>query len=252
MAAFQQDSGAHHREIEDLLEGEWSLPARRAGVEPVIHLVDDDPVDAVVGVADDHGADAIVTGVHGSSGRGFHFVGGVTRRFLRHASVPVVVARDPVPDTTAKVLACIGYGRVTDEALEWAATYAEATGRPLELLHVVSDRPIYPLDSPVDMLGSFLGPGVDLAWAAEDLEATGQALAADHPHLAITTRVAHGSVVPSILEAAEGADLVVVGKPHGGTLTRVVVSPRLYQLLARSVSSTAIVPSCEPDTQPPS
>ena len=144
------------------------------------------------------------------------------------------------------MLACVGYGAAANQAVEWAAAYAEATSRPLHLFHAVSDRPVYPLDSPVDMLGSYLGPGIDLAWAAEDLKATRDELRGRWPDLTITAAVVQGSAVGAILAAADGSDLVVVGKPHGAPFFRAPISPRLYQLLARTTRSTAVVPSCEP------
>jgi nucleotide-binding universal stress UspA family protein len=255
--AFQQDSRSHHREIEELLTGPWAAAATSAGWEPSVHPIDDDPADAIVAVADQVEADAIVVGIHGDGDHRPHLVGSVTRKLLRHSARPVIVI-DPSWDeapageqeraSTGTVLACAGYGKATTQAMEWAASFASITGRSLELLHAVSDRPLYPLDSPIDVLGSYLGPGVDLAWATEDVRVARDELAGRWPDLAITATVVQGSVVGSILDASERADLVVVGKPHDAPFYRATISPRLYQLLARSTRSTALVPSCEATT----
>lgn len=255
-AAFQQDTSDHRDDIERLMLGPWATPAADAGWEhePSVHVVDDDPADAIVTIADQVEADAIVVGAHGTSARHPHFIGGVTRKLLRHSTRPLVVV-DPRAEqdsigsdvrSAAKVLVCVGYGAPTNRAIGWAAAYADAAGRPLELLHAVSDRPLYPLDSPIDMLGSYLGPGVDLAWATEDLQETREELLHDWPDLTVTATVVQGSVVSSILSAARDADVVVVGKPHGAPFFRATISPRLYQLLARSTRSTVVVPSCDP------
>ncbi len=252
LAAFQQDSRGRHDQVEALLNGEWTAPATELGADPVCHLVDDDPADALLYVAADVRAATIVVGVHGERGHRSHFIGGVTRKLLRHSPLPVIVAiddpdpagEDDVGDSTrGGVLGCVGYGRPSNEAVEWAASYAKARGLRLDLLHAVSDRPIYPLDSPMDMLGSYLGPGVDLEWAAEDLDTMKALLVRDEPELVITATAAHGSVVSSILDAAPGADLVVVGKPSRDPLARLTISPRLYQLIVRASRSMAIVPS---------
>ena len=101
--AFQQDTRARRDEVEALLNGPWAAPLVEAGREPLVHLVDDDPADALLAAAERLEADTIVVGTHGETGRHPHFVGGVTRKLLRHSPLPVVVVdratRDAAPDT---------------------------------------------------------------------------------------------------------------------------------------------------------
>jgi len=142
-----------------------------------------------------------------------------------------------------EILVCVSYGQEANEAISWAADYALATDRSLHLLHAVSDRPLYPIDSPVDMLGSYLGPGVDLEWAIEDLEDAAAGFRKIWPTLDITTTARLGSTVSTIVDVADGVDLVVVGKAHSEGLSRFIISPRIHQLLTRISCSAAIVPS---------
>ncbi len=142
------------------------------------------------------------------------------------------------------VIACVGYGETAARAAQWAASYAEGVGLPLTLLHVVTHRPLFPLDSPVDMLGSYLGDDISAEWARSELDELRDQVAARHPDLDITCVIEHGSAVGSVLDAGESADLVVVGKRHEGIISRHLIGPRLQRLVARGVSPTAVVPSC--------
>lgn len=54
-------------------------------------------VDEVLAAADEVGADALVLGTHGRQGLAHFFVGSVTERVVRRATVPVVTVRAPAP-----------------------------------------------------------------------------------------------------------------------------------------------------------
>ena len=138
----------------------------------------------------------------------------------------------------------MGYGRPAEAAVSWAAAYAQAGGNPLQLVHAVSNRPMFPIDSPVDMIGSYLGGDLDRSWAEEDLHSLADELTAAWPGLTVSATVARGSAVRSLLSAARGAELLVLGRWDGPGTRRLPFSPRLRQLIARAPCPTAIVPTC--------
>lgn len=68
--------------------------ARAAGVEYTLHLVrSDDPHDAILRTARDHGCDLIVMASHGRRGLRGLLLGSETQKVLVHSSIPVLVYR---------------------------------------------------------------------------------------------------------------------------------------------------------------
>jgi len=88
-------------------------------VEPAV--VDEPPVDAVLGAAD--GVDLIVAGTHGRRGPGRWWLGSVAERIVRGAHVPVLVTRSaasPVLDVFARVALVGGDEPGAGDARAWA------------------------------------------------------------------------------------------------------------------------------------
>ena len=247
LAILQKDWVEVRNEAQRSLEGPWTEEARDRGHEVITHLVEDDPADALLSVAETTGSSAIVVGRRGSGGR-LPLLGSVTARLLRRSPLPVIVVGDDTPTAPewdrSPVVACVGYGEATERAAEWAAGYAESTGRALSLIHVVGFRPLYPLDSPRDTLASYLGPGVSEDWAREDLADLAAEIGGRHPDLTISTNVEMGFAAPAMAAASVGAHLVVVGKRHDNPIRRGVISPRLQRLLCQAAAPVAVVPAC--------
>ena len=244
-----RSTGAPGAQVSALLENEWTEQARAAGHEPQTHLVEGPADDALRAVAEDVGAEAIVVGAHGTGESSL--LGSVTRGLLHDADRPVVIAK---PEATAAsearvsdrtIVACVGYGKASDHAAEWAAAYAARHDLALHLLHVVGVRPMFPSDSPVDTVASYLGPEVSLDWAKSDLEGLAKRLGREHPDLVVDTEVELGSAVHTIADATVGADLVVLGKRHRGKLSKHIIGPRLHRLIVRIPAPVAVVPLCQ-------
>ena len=95
-------------------------------------------------------------------------------------------------------------------ALAWAAAQAELTGATLEVV-TTWDWPAS-LGWAVPIPDNF-DPGED---AARGLDEALTALRAEHPGLAIETRVVEGHPAPVLVETSRGADLLVVGSRGRG------------------------------------
>lgn len=235
------------RSAQELLEGPWSEPARRWCREVTCSIGIGEAADVLVAEAERNEAECLAVGAHGAGTgrRRSPFLGGVARRLLARSAIPLIIHRGHNSLATGPVVACLGYGGATEAVATWAAEYARLGEHPLVLLHAVSHRPVYPIDSPVDMLGSYLGPGVDVEWAESDLAQRRDELLADSPDLDVSTKVVLGSTVRAILDIGAGAgpepgaELVVVGKPTALPLP----SPRLHQVIARAVCPIAVIPS---------
>lgn len=213
------------------------------------HLVEGDPTTVILEAAKEVDACAIVVGPH-SSPLNRWTLGSVTRKLVQRGSVPLIVVMESGEFESTKtpavrpVVSCIGYGSATEEAAMWAADYATEHNLPLSLLHVLSNRPLFPADSPSEMLASYLGSDVSLEWAAEDLKEVQLRVEERWPDLEIDAKVDFGAAVPAILAAGAKAELVVLGKRHWNAVLRAITSPRIHLLIAKIETAVAVVPSC--------
>ena len=245
LAAVQQDWLPHRDHVIRELEKEWVAEAHNAGVTPYTSVVDDNPVEALLARAEAVGAELIVVGRHGSGKS--HRLGSVARGLLHALPVPIVFTSEP-PDVTdasepGRVVVCVGYGQAADSALGWAARHADAHDLILDLVHVVGFRPIAPMDSPTDMLASYLAPETSVEWALEELEDKRGLIQANHPELTINCDVARGSVVKRIIERAQGAELVVLGEGHTTPFTRNLWASRTMGIIAGTSAAVVVVPA---------
>lgn len=224
------------------LDKSWVAHARDRGATAYTSLVDDDPAHALVAKASSCNAAMIVIGPHGSGGH--RSLGRVARALLRALPVPIVIARPTrkTGDAGHRVLAAVGYGDSVDPAIEWAAEFARLRGYQLELLHVVGHRPIVPVDSPVDMLGSYFGGETSFEWAVTELEGRAEELRRRYPDLEISTIVERGSVIKHAVERSEEAAIVVLGKSHSESVTRNVVASRTLGIATQTKASVAVIP----------
>lgn len=218
------------------------------GVRTKTHVVDGEPVHALLTLAEEVRADAIVVGPHSAPHR-FGTLGRVTRRLLQHSTRPIIVARAKPRGEAVRspVVACVGYGDATERAAEWAAEHATEHGLDLTLLHVVGYRPFYPADSPSDMLASYFGSDVLRDWADEDLKEIQRRIELDHPSLDVDTAVETGFASRAIVSASNRAGLVVVGKRQDTPALRSFISPRIHQLVAKAGCSVGVIP-CTAET----
>lgn len=237
---------------DELFPQERERADRTGRGEASLHIVDGDPVNAMLTMTDLLGADAIVVGPH-STPTNIGTLGRVTRRLLQQSSIPIIVARhaphsEPAPEVNElPVVACLGYGEAAERTATWAADYAEHQERRLTLLHVIGHRPLFPADSPSDMLASYLGGDVLRSWAREDLEDIRDRVRDHHGALPIETTVAAGSTLRVITATSAEAELIVLGKRETAVF-RNFVSPRIHQLIAKAAGPVALVPSCSSET----
>ncbi len=212
-----------------------------------LHVIEasDSPAETLMDTASGLGADAIVIGNHGS---GLAVgLGSVARQLLKDAEIPVIVIDGIEPPREMAepppVVACVGYDEPAEAASTWAADFAEEQGLPLVLLHSVAYRPMFPIDSPIDVPASYLGRDVSVEWAKEELGQLAAKIGATHPDLQISTHVEYSSVIDAVRSAGEHAELVVLGKRSEEEFLSTIGTPRLRRLVSRTRFPTAVVPT---------
>ncbi|MGB9606566.1 MAG: universal stress protein, partial [Bryobacteraceae bacterium] len=178
-------------------------------------IVEGRPVETILRIARQTGADLIAMGTHGRSGWNRLMLGSVAERVLRETDIPVLTVRGNLkpPETPLairNILCPVNDTPVARRALEHAAAMARCLGATLTLVHVDE--------------GSQPGRIDDLcAWVPDE----------QRRHCRIREIVRRGEASREIVAQAteEGCDLLVIGAQHrrffdstviGSTTVRVV------------------------------
>jgi len=163
-----------------------------------------------------HGAHAALLVVGARSGRpAGAFLGSVSHHCVGHARCPVVVVRPSATHCGSgrRVVVGVDGSAGALDALRWALDEAALRGGTVEVVHAWQ----YP---PMGAYGS-TAAGTEPARAAA---AAAAAEAARHaPDVPIQTAVPFGPTTQMLVDAAEGADLLVVGARGRRGLRRVVI-----------------------------
>ncbi|QMU74656.1 universal stress protein [Streptacidiphilus sp. PB12-B1b] len=175
---------------------------RRPGLPLRTEVLADDPVSALLGL---ERLDPLL--VLGSRGRGgFHglLLGSVSLRVAARAAYPVLVVRDTSHDRAhgrGRVVLGVGTGP-NDEAIGFAAAEAQLRGAALDLVHAWPPHRHAGAPEPAE---AFAAMDATAARVRAELDARGGA------PVRVERRTAPGTPASVLLEAAQEADLVVVG-----------------------------------------
>ena len=165
------------------------------------------------------GADLLVVGSRGRGGFKGLLLGSVSRKCVHRARCPVVVVaqHDSAPnaltsggdDATHRIVVGLDGSPSSIAALEWAANQAESTGAFLEVLMTWEWFSGYGW-SPIP-------PDFDPAHSCETkLNGLVEPVHKAHPSVVLKATVIEGLAAQVLVEASEGADLLVVGnRGHG-------------------------------------
>ncbi len=153
---------------------------------------------------------------------------------------------EPERARSAPVLVAVDFSSESEAALLWAAEYAECSGAPLEVLHVVHD--------PADAPGTYkpdnadpLEPMVDVA--SDRLDEVLDRVAREHPDLkALADAKRHcieglpGSTIVD-MERTRDARLLVLGGRRRNGLSRLLHASTAHQVAGKSRAPVTIVKS---------
>lgn len=204
----------HHRERE--LADEWLAPLAGASFDVQARVVEGSAAAALLAVAGEVGADAIVVGHRPAPRFGNRVVGHVTADLIRDATLPVVVVPetwDPGRPAAGPIVVGVGIAEATRSAVRWAMAMAAATGDGLSMIHAMSPRTLFRPDGLLDVLAYYLDPAIVPEWVEEDLVAMAAEVAAEADlDVAPTVSVRTGRIGPRLVEAGTGATMLVVGR----------------------------------------
>ncbi|HEY7071140.1 MAG TPA: universal stress protein [Acidimicrobiales bacterium] len=182
--------------------------------------------------------DLLVVGTRGVGGlRGLR-LGSVSRFMLHHTRKPLAVVPPIERPTTGRIVAGFDGSESARRALAWAAE--EARLREARLDVVQAWQVPYPVAAPMagypvvaDALAETARAGIDEALAIPGLG-----------DLAVpaTPCVVQGPAGPAILDAAEGADLIVLGTRGHGTVAGALLGSVTHHVVHHATRPVAVVP----------
>ncbi len=192
-----------------LAEARARVTLERPGIVVSMRTVADPPAHALVTLSAD--AALVVVGAHGRGAMGRLLLGSVSQHVATHARCPVVVVRGTSSDPEAPVAVGLDDSPTARAALAVALEEAALRGVPLQVVHAWQEPPH-------TSYGAWTPPaGLEdsLREAAERLVEESLAGCPDtHPDLDVRARVVQDHPVTVVLEAAQHAQLLVVGS-HG-------------------------------------
>lgn len=183
------------------------------------------------------GADLLVIGGKQKGVFGRLLFGSVTTHAVAHAPCPVVVVRDPLPGpdrprgSAAHVVVGLDFSPESHQAAEFAFDYAAGNG-----LDVVAVQAWPPMDMPIASDGDPELKRAETAIARALTPVTDR-----FPGVAVTPLVARGSPLRVLLEAADRAELLVVGSRGLGTFGGMLLGSVSAALVHQAVGTVAVV-----------
>jgi nucleotide-binding universal stress UspA family protein len=183
-------------------------------------------------------------GSHGAGALAAIFLGSVAHGVAHRSQIPVVlVPNDPVSATVTMISVATDGSEAAQSAVVWAADEAERWGAELTLIHAWDypyTRPRTATVEPAELME------VD---AADLMESAISDLRSRRPnlHAVVHAKVVKGPIVSSIVDAAAGADLLVVGARGHGAVRSIILGSTSDGAIHRALCPLAVIhaPSSE-------
>jgi nucleotide-binding universal stress UspA family protein len=242
---------------------DWSR--RVVGVDGTLHVVhvvvDDEPVPehdddvlvvraptVVTGIAhlaEQVGADAVVVGHHPRPRFGPRVVGHVTARLLDESPRPVIVVPEHAPPSDdAPIVVGVGVADPTRAALRWGMVMARDTGRGLSLVHALAARSMFRPDGLLDLVAWYLDSSVLTSWREEDVaELAAEVRDETDGPAGYEIDVRHDRVGHRLVEAGEGAGILVIGRHDPVFDVEQAMAAYLHHALTHAPCPVALIPA---------
>ena len=206
-------------------------------------LRDADPADVLVELS--RGADLLVVGTHRMGRlRGF-VLGSVSQRVAAHATCPVVTVSDAPERDDRPVVLGASASRGGMAALRFACEEARLRGVPVRAIRSITTED-WALNGPG--YGVVIGADVLYDAAKAELEAVLREASADYPDVQIAGEVSNLNPFTALLQAAQGAALIVIGARRSQDSALPHLGPVAAWLLHQATCPLAVVGFTAQDT----
>lgn len=229
--ALQLDSHAMTDHLRSELTGPWTAGVRDTGADLATEVRHDDAARALLDVADDVDADAIVVGTHSRHRWSLHTVGSVITKLSHRSDRPVIVVPPEGADAAGDIVVGSDGSDGADAALMWAASHAADTGQRIHLVRVLD----------LSIHGTLLAFGrVDMDLVRSGVTAQLDDAARDLGGGSVNrAEVVDGPAVETLIAAASGKSMLVLGRSR--TKTDVVTGSVARACVARSSVPVVLV-----------
>ena len=205
------------------------IAERHPGLPVSTELSERDPAQALAVLAQD--ADLLVTGTRGHGGFTGMLLGSVSNKLAAHAPCPVVVIGVDVPFETRPELV-LGLAKDEDPApIDFAFRVADLLGLSIRAVRAFEPQIAY---------GGYYAQTETAV--TEDLEALLKPMRQQYPNVPVTIEPRQGVPVPSLVQAAHVARLLVVGSHRRRGPLSFGPGHIVHGLLSHSDSPVAVVP----------
>ncbi|MDP3889925.1 universal stress protein [Nocardioides sp.] len=147
-------------------------------------------------------------------------LGSVSQHVTRHAPGPVVVVREPQDPTATRIVVGVDGSSGSQAALEFAFAHADEAGVPLAVLHAV----LREAGTPGTMVADQIAP-----------------LAEKYPAVVVETQTVEASPDHALVDASQGAAMVVVGSRGRGALAALLKGSIAQSVLQHAQCPVAVV-----------
>lgn len=147
-------------------------------------------------------------------------LGSVSQHVTRHAPGPVVVVRESQDPTATRIVVGVDGSSGSQSALEFAFSHADETGAPLAVLHAAHREG----GTPDSMVADQIAP-----------------LAEKYPAVVVETQTSKASPDQALVDASQGAAMVVVGSRGRGALAALLKGSITQSVLQHAQCPVAVV-----------
>jgi nucleotide-binding universal stress UspA family protein len=203
------------------------------------NVVNDLAARALIDASD--GADLLVVGARGLGRLRTVLLGSVSQQVLHHATCPVAVVRDGTlssDERIARIVVGIDGSDTAGRALAWAVDEGRAYQASVEVVHA------WAVPYAADVAMAFDSAPLEDA-ARRTLDAAVDSVDTSGLPAPISRTLTVGNAAASILQAAGGADLVVVGSRGLGGFKGLVLGSVSYQIVHHATCPVVVVPPAD-------
>ena len=204
-------------------------------------------VDALLRAVEEHDAEAVIVGHEPRERFGANLVGSTTAHLLQAATCPVVVvptAWDPAGTAGRPVAVGVGVARGTRAAVDWIRDHVGLAQGGLLLVHALGPRSLFRPDGWLDVVAYHLDPSVLPTWIEDDLEELAEQIGGGDG-IAVEVVVGPGPTGARLLEAAETASLLVVGRGEPTFVRERTMAPYLRRAITHAPCPIVVVPASD-------
>ncbi|MEV7180131.1 universal stress protein [Kitasatospora sp. NPDC093679] len=207
-------------------------------------VIGDDPVDALVKAAE--GRELLVLGSRGLGGFAGLLTGSVALAVAARVNAPTVLVRadrlaSPHNGTTPRGEVVVGVDprQPADPVIDFAFAEAARRGARLRAVHGWDPVPLWAATSWVPPRSEIAAREAAVKRSLTESLATSRAA---HPNVPVVVEVRRGSAAHAVVTAAEGADLVIVGRRDRRHPLGIRLGPVTHAVLHHAAAPVAVIP----------